>query len=262
MSTLRGPNGCPWDKEQDNHSLKPMVLEEAYEVVEAISEDDIDGLCGELGDLLFQIVFFAQMGKEAGHFTIDDIVERVYTKMIRRHPHVFGDQPVSDSNEVLRNWEAIKLEERKAGSNSADGHSILDGATEKQPAVMEAFQISSKVARVGFDWGNAGECLKKVREEIDEVEDAVGKENAKFTEVEEEVGDLFFSMVNVARLLGVDPETALKAANKKFRRRFRYIEEQVRVAGKALGETPLSEMERLWQEAKKKPLAAGGERRQ
>lgn len=257
MSTLRGPNGCPWDKEQDNHSLKPMVLEEAYEVVEAISEDNIDGLCGELGDLLFQIVFFAQMAKEAGQFTIDDVIERVHTKMIRRHQHVFGDQSASDSDEVLRNWEAIKLEERKAGAAAGEEHSILDGASDKQPAVMEAFQISAKVARVGFDWGHASECLKKVREELDEIEAAVANENGKFTEVEEEVGDLFFSMVNVARLLGVDPETALKMANKKFRRRFRYIEGQVRAAGKALDETPLQEMERLWQEAKTKALSAG-----
>lgn len=257
MSTLRGPGGCPWDKEQDNHSLKPMVLEEAYEVVEAISENDMEGLCGELGDLLFQIVFFAQMAKEAGDFTIDDIIERVHDKMVRRHPHVFGDQSVSDSDEVLRNWEAIKLEERKSGPAAEREHSILDGASEKQPAVMEAFQISTKVARVGFDWSRAGDCLNKVREELDEIEAALSSENGTFTEVEEEVGDLFFSMVNVARLLKVDPETALKMANKKFRRRFRYIEEQVQAAGSQLDATPLEEMERLWQEAKTKSPHAG-----
>jgi len=250
MARLRGPQGCPWDKEQTLDSLKPMVLEEAYEVVEAIDEKDIDELCGELGDLLFQAVFASQIVSEQGGFNIADVIERIYSKMVRRHPHVFGNVSADSASEVLKNWEAIKAEEKKEKANGDALESMLEGVSTKLPAVMEAFQLTTKAARVGFDWPGADECIDKLHEELEELKSARAKQSPSQGEIQEEIGDLLFVMVNLARLLKVDPESALKGANRKFRRRFQHIERAINSQGRTLGESNLSEMDRYWEEAK------------
>lgn len=264
MARLRSPEGCPWDREQTYQSLAPMLLEEAYEAFEAVEEareGHPEELRDELGDLLFQIVFYAQVAHERSEFTIDDVVEAIHSKMVRRHPHVFGDTQARDSAEVLRNWEAIKAEEKRlSGSNAkpskaaeADS-SLLDGVSSKAPALMEAHQISTKAARVGFDWQRLEDIFAKLHEEIDELHQAISEqarsEAEDETHVREEVGDLLFAVVNIARHLRVEPEAALKLTNRKFRRRFRYVEQGVRAKGRALDQATLDEMETLWQEAK------------
>ncbi|MBA3441986.1 MAG: nucleoside triphosphate pyrophosphohydrolase [Pyrinomonadaceae bacterium] len=264
MARLRSPEGCPWDREQTYQSLAPMLLEEAYEAFEAVEEareGHPEELRDELGDLLFQIVFYAQVAGERGEFTIDDVVEAIHSKMVRRHPHVFGDTQARDSAEVLRNWEAIKAEEkRQSGSNAkpsreADADaSLLDGVSTKAPALMEAHQLSTKAARVGFDWQRLEDIFAKLHEEIEELHQAISEqarsEAGDETRVREEVGDLLFAVVNIARHLQVEPEAALKLTNRKFRRRFRYVEQGVRAEGHALDKATLDEMESLWQEAK------------
>ena len=264
MARLRSPEGCPWDREQTYQSLAPMLLEEAYEAFEAVEEareGHPEELRDELGDLLFQIVFYAQVAGERGEFTIDDVVEAIHSKMVRRHPHVFGDTQARDSAEVLRNWEAIKAEEkRQSGSNAkpsreADADaSLLDGVSTKAPALMEAHQLSTKAARVGFDWQRLEDIFAKLHEEIEELYQAISEqarsEAGDETRVREEVGDLLFAVVNIARHLQVEPEAALKLTNRRFRRRFRYVEQGVRAEGHALDKATLDEMESLWQEAK------------
>ncbi len=261
MRRLRAPDGCPWDREQTFATLAPMLLEEAYEAFEA-SEAARDGdaaeLRDELGDLLFQIVFYAQVAGERGEFTIDDVTNAIHTKMVRRHPHIFGTAQADDTAAVLRNWEAIKAEEKRAAGKAAMAESLLDGVSAKAPALMEAHQLATKAARVGFDWQHVEDIFAKVREEIDELEAAV-KQSAMEAEaghVREELGDLFFALANVARRLRVEPEAALKSANRKFRRRFRQVEEGVRAAGHEPGAAPLDEMEALWQRAKEKEQQA------
>ena len=262
MDRLRSPDGCPWDREQTYATLAPMLLEEAYEAFDALEEarqGRPDDLCEELGDLLFQITFFARVAKERGEFNIDDVIEQVHEKMVRRHPHVFGETKAGDSAEVLRNWEAIKAEEKRAARKDAAealDASILDGVSTKAPALMEAHQISTKVARVGFDWTQIKDIFEKLQEEVDELRAAIethenSKDEADHAHIREEIGDLLFVITNIARRLNVEPEAALKLSNRKFRKRFAYIEKALGNQSRPFEGTTLAELESLWQEAKK-----------
>jgi tetrapyrrole methylase family protein / MazG family protein len=253
IARLRAPGGCPWDREQTHESVKPMTIEEAYEVAHAIDEKDDEELASELGDLLLQVVFHANIAQERGAFDLRGIVERVSEKMIRRHPHVFGEDDAATSGAVLRNWEAIKAQEREA--KGKEDASMLDSVHRGLPATMEAFQITTKVSRVGFDWKDAKDALAKLDEETAELREAIAAE-AGHDRVGEEIGDLLFVAVNVARLAGVDPESALKAANRKFRRRFHYIEERLRADGRKPVDSSLEEMDRLWDDAKRDERSA------
>ena len=250
ISRLRAPGGCPWDREQTHESLKPMMLEEAYEAVEAIDEGNDEEFKGELGDLLLQVVFHSQIATEENRFTIAEVIERISSKMIRRHPHVFGEDTAQTAGEVLRNWEAIKAAELEAKGKRADEGSMLDSVSTKLPAVMEAFQMTTKVSRVDFDWPDVASVLEKLDEEVEELKQAVGDEQPTHKEIAGELGDLLFVAVNVARLLGIDPESALKTSNRKFRRRFRYIEERLREQGRKPADSDHVEMDALWDEAK------------
>ncbi len=260
MTRLRSPEGCPWDREQTYATLAPMLLEEAYEAFEAVEEartGQPSALRDELGDLLFQIVFYAQVAKERGEFTIDDVTETIHAKMIRRHPHVFGEARADTPGEVLRSWEAIKAEEKRAAqaSNSAAETSILGGVSTKVPALMEAHQLSTKAARVGFDWEKTGDIFAKLQEEVQELEGAIkdssaSKEETSHNRIREEIGDLLFVITNIARHLHVEPEAALKLTNRKFRQRFRHIEERLQADGRNFESATLDELESLWQEAK------------
>ena len=250
IARLRAPGGCPWDREQTHDSLKPMLLEEAYEVIEAIDEGNDDEFTGELGDLLLQVVFHSDIASEENRFTIADVIERVASKMVRRHPHVFGEQTAATSGEVLRNWEAIKATELAAKGKAPDEGSMLDSVSTKLPAVMEAFQMTTKVSRVDFDWPDVASVLEKLDEEVAELKEAVASPSPAHQEIAGEVGDLLFVAVNVARLLGIDPESALKASNRKFRRRFRYIEDRLREQGRQPADSDHIEMDGLWDEAK------------
>jgi tetrapyrrole methylase family protein/MazG family protein len=260
MARLRSAEGCPWDREQTYETLAPMLLEEAYEAFEA-AEAAREGrpleLRDELGDLLFQIVFYAQVAAERKEFTIEDVCEAIHTKMVRRHPHVFGDVTVRDNEELLRNWEAMKAEEKRAAGKDkgVEESSLLDGVSLKAPALMEAHQLSTKAARVGFDWQRLEDIFDKLHEEIDELRAAINSHAESAAEedqtrVREELGDLLFAATNIARHLRVEPEAALKSTNRKFRRRFHYIEEGLRKRGRALDAATLDEMESLWEEAK------------
>src|SRR5678815_187084 len=259
MDRLRSPNGCPWDREQTYASLAPMLLEEAYEAFEAV-EDAREGrpreLRDELGDLLFQIVFYAQVAKERGEFTIDDVTTAIHDKMVRRHPHVFGDVKANDAATVLLNWETMKAEERRAyGKKENTNTSLLTGVSSKAPALMEAHQLSTKAARVGFDWRSVDDIFDKLQEEIEELRNAIKdhsatQDEANHARVREEIGDLLFAATNIARHTQVEPEAALKLTNRKFRRRFRHIENALNHQGKAFDATSIDELEELWQQAK------------
>ena len=253
MSRLRAPNGCPWDRDQTYATLAPMLLEEAYEALEAV-EKEPNELRDELGDLLFQIVFFAQVAKERGEFDIDAVIDTVNAKMVRRHPHVFGDTEAKDAAEVLRNWEAIKSEEKKARKENTET-SILDGVPTKAPALMEAHQLSTKAARVGFDWENIADIFDKIQEELGELKNAIetherSRDESDHVLIRGEVGDLLFAVTNLARRLKVEPEAALKLTNRKFRRRFNYIEQALSESRRTFESTSLDELEELWQAAK------------
>jgi MazG family protein len=260
MTKLRSPEGCPWDREQTYATLAPMLLEEAYEAFEAVEaarEGHPSELRDELGDMLFQIVFYAQVASERGDFKIDDVTDAVHAKMVRRHPHVFGDASAETSTDVLRSWEAIKAEEKKAKqSDGAKPISILDGVSTKVPALMEAHQLSTKAARVGFDWEKIEDIFAKVQEEIQELLDAIkihadSKSEADHTRVREEIGDLLFAVTNIARHLHVEPEAALKLTNRKFRQRFGHIEDRLQARDQNFTSATLEQLESLWQEAKK-----------
>jgi len=252
IARLRAPGGCPWDREQTHHSLKPMTIEEAYEVVEAIDHGDDHELAGELGDLLLQVVFHAQIASEERRFDVAEVVRLISEKMVRRHPHVFGDHEADTSEAVLRNWEALKQAELQAKGRQPEAASILDSVSSALPATMEAFQMTTKVARVGFDWPDAPAVLRKLREELEELERAAAAGTPEDPRVYEELGDLLFAAVNAARLLGWDPESALKAANRKFRSRFRSVEDGLRQRGRTPAESNLAEMDALWEEAKRR----------
>lgn len=259
MQKLRSPDGCPWDREQNYATLAPMLLEEAYEAFEAVEEareGNPKELRDELGDLLFQIIFYAQVAKEQGDFSIDDVTEAIHSKMVRRHPHVFGNTSAEDSATVLRNWEAMKQEERRAAGKTEREGSLLDGVSSKAPALMEAHQLSTKAARVGFDWKRVEDIFAKLEEEVVELRSAIkthatSNSEADHALVREEIGDLLFAATNIARHLQVEPEAALKLTSRKFRRRFGYIEDKLRERGQTLDQVSLDEMEALWQEAKR-----------
>lgn len=244
---LRSPGGCPWDREQTHHSLKPMLLEETYEVIEAIETENDQELSSELGDLLIQIIFHSDIASETNRFTIGDVIEKIHDKMIRRHPHVFGDEKADTSAEVLKNWEAIKAAEKVAAGEKKS--SMLDNVSTSMPGLLEAFQLTSRAARVHFDWPSINDCFEKLSEEVSELKVEIEIEDNEKA-IAEEVGDLLFMVVNIARLLKVDPESALKSANRKFRRRFGHIETSLANKGKSPSESTLEEMESYWQEAK------------
>jgi MazG family protein len=250
VERLRGENGCPWDREQTRETLKPMLIEEAYEVLDALDADDSDELKEELGDLLFQVVFHAHIARENGEFDLADVIERCHAKMIGRHPHVFGNADLKTSGEVLKSWEDIKASEKGVESASVPDsvRSLLDGIPSKLPALHRAHQMTAKAARVGFDWSRLKDILEKLQEEAAEILQARDEENPD--RITDEVGDLLFVAVNVARFLGVDPETALKRSNEKFDRRFRFIETAIKDQGRRLKDATLEEMDALWEEAK------------
>jgi MazG family protein len=252
MSRLRAPDGCPWDREQSYATLGPMLIEEAYEVLDAAEREDWSELRDELGDLLFQIVFYGQIATESGHFDLEQSIERVHEKMTRRHPHVFGEQKVENTAEVLVNWEAIKAAERaQDGKPATEKGTLLGGVSYRLPALLEANQLTAKAARVGFDWEKPEDVFEKLEEEIGELHAELDRPERNQHAVADEIGDLLFVIANVARLYGVEPETALKSANRKFRRRFNHVEARVEQEGKGWKETTLSEMDAYWDEAKR-----------
>jgi len=282
MHRLLAPGGCPWDREQTFDSIKPYTLEETYEVLEAIDARDWPELTGELGDLLLQVLFYSEMAQEAGHFAIDDVLDRLANKLVDRHPHVFGDVKAETSGEVLRNWEALKAEEKKkrleAGGGKAakkeeDPDSVLSGISSKVPALLEAYKISSRAAHIGFEWPDIEGLFDKLREETEELRDNLkeypgggprppqrgiaGSRGFAVPDdlrgrLEDEVGDLFFVLVNIARYLALDPESALRKTNRKFRGRFQWMEDRMRERGRKLADSSLEEMESLWQESKQR----------
>ncbi len=281
MARLRAPGGCPWDREQTFDTIKPYTLEETYEVLEAIDNRDWDELTGELGDLLLQVLFYAEMAQEEQRFSIDDVLDRLSNKLINRHPHVFGDVEAKTSAEVLKNWEAIKAEEKKkrleaGGGKSApkesNPESVLSGVSKGVPSMLEAFKISSRVAHVGFEWPQISMVFDKLHEETRELQAELDKlpepnltpplrgvassgkqqiPDALRERLEDEVGDLFFVMVNIARYLSLDPESALRKTNRKFRSRFEWLEARLKEQGKKPAEASLDEMEALWQQSKR-----------
>lgn len=248
MATLRGPEGCPWDKEQTRETLMPMLIEEAYEVLEALDRGNEEELCEELGDLLFQIIFHSQISQEKGGFDAYQVCRRSYEKMVGRHPHVFGDQEIKDSRDLLKNWEDIKAAEKEAGGRKDHKTSLLDGIPERLPGMYEAVQITDKASRVGFDWQSLEGIWGKFDEEFDELNQAIESEDSHW--IKEEVGDILFTAINVARFLSIDPETALKRANSKFAGRFRKMEEYFSNQGKKLKDIGLDEMEEQWKSIK------------
>jgi MazG family protein len=282
MERLRAPGGCPWDREQTFDTIKPYTLEETYEVLEAIDNRDWPELAGELGDLLLQVLFYAEMANEQGSFSIDDVLDRLSTKLVDRHPHVFGDVKADTSDQVKRNWEALKDEERKKKVGATivkdEKRSILAGVSSKMPSLLEAQKISSRAAQIGFDWPDVEGLFDKLREETDELREHLkefpapgprpqgrGVAGSGRTVVPEqlqeklegEVGDLFFVLVNIARYLSVDPESALRKTNRKFRRRFQWMEERLHASGRSAEDASVEELESLWQKAKNDERESG-----
>jgi nucleoside triphosphate diphosphatase len=292
MERLRAPGGCPWDREQTFDSIKPYTLEETYEVLEAIDNRDWPELAGELGDLLLQVLFYAEMAKEQATFSIDDVLDRLSTKLINRHPHVFGDVKADTSAEVKRNWEAIKVEEKKleekkkrqaggVGDDAApakdEKRSILAGVSSAMPSLLEAYKLSSRAAQAGFDWPNVEGLFDKLSEETSELREELqdfpapgprpqgrGVAGSGRTAVpedlqarlEDEVGDLFFVLVNIARYLSLDPESALRKTNRKFKRRFQWMEARLHESGRTADQASMEELESLWQQAKAEEKSA------
>ena len=280
MARLRGPGGCPWDREQTFDTIKPFTLEETYEVLEAIDQRDWEELKGELGDLLLQVLFYAEMAQEEDHFSIDDVLDRLSNKLVDRHPHVFGEVKAETSGDVLRNWEALKAEEKKKRLEAGGGkkakeegspESVLAGVSSAIPALLEAFKLSSRAAHVGFEWPEIEGLFEKLEEETDELRAELkqfpapgpvppgrGVANSRGQTIpdnlrgrmEDEVGDLLFVLVNLARYLSLDPESALRKTNRKFKRRFQWMEDQFRLQGRKLSQASLEEMESVWQESK------------
>lgn len=252
VARLRAPDGCPWDREQTIDDLRAYVVEEAHEVAAAISSGDRAELAGELGDLLFQIVFICHLGAEEEAFDLGDVIDRVHAKMVERHPHVFGPEPLADADAVRRSWERAKLA-RKTEQAAGDGEapSLLDGVPASLPALVAAYRMTQKAAGVGFDWPDAAGVVAKVREELAEVETALAEDGARREAAREEVGDLLFAVANLARHLGADPEAALAACNQKFRRRLAAVEAALGRQGRTLADASLGEMDALWDEAKR-----------
>jgi nucleoside triphosphate diphosphatase len=292
MERLRAPGGCPWDREQTFDSIKPYTLEETYEVLEAIDDRDWQELTGELGDLLLQVLFYSTMAREAGHFSIDDVLDRLSNKLVGRHPHVFGDVKADTPAEVLRNWEALKAEEKKTekqkqleaggggkssaeGSQTTDAPSVLAGVSSRVPALLEAHKLSARAAHVGFDWTEIEGLFEKLAEETAELREELKTASIKGPagtgiagsgkphippdqreRLEDEVGDLFFVLVNLARFLSLDSESALRKTNRKFKRRFQWMEERLRSTGRGPQQASMSELEELWQQSKQEEKRA------
>ena len=305
MARLRAPGGCPWDREQTFDTIKPYTLEETYEVLEAIDNRDWPELTGELGDLLLQVLFYSQMASEAGHFSVDDVLDRLSNKLVDRHPHVFGDVKADTPAEVLRNWEALKAQEKakakakekekekkkqpaldaggkaeqSGDAHSDSGESVLAGVSSKMPALMEAYKLSSRAAHVGFDWSEMEGLFAKLEEETVELREELkavptlpfkgpsvgpgiagsGKRQVApelRERLEDEVGDLFFVLVNIARFLSLDPESALRKTNRKFKQRFQWMEQRLRASGRAPEHASMDELETLWQQAKQQEKPA------
>jgi MazG family protein len=259
MAHLRGPKGCPWDLEQDYDTLKGLLLEEAYEVVDAVNERDFKGLEDELGDLLFQVVFYSRLAEEEGRFDIDGVIEAVHAKLIRRHPHVFGEVRARNAGEALKSWLNVKERERASAAQGKNADkSLLDGIAPALPATLVSYELGLRASEVGFDWKKAEDVLEKVEEEIRELRHemngpaSAAEAPALRSRLKEEVGDLLFSVANLARLLHSDPETCLRRANQKFKRRFQALEKEVATQGRNLRECSLEEMESLWNELKSK----------
>ncbi len=270
MARLRAPGGCPWDREQTFDSIKPYTLEETYEVFEAIENRDWQELPGELGDLLLQVLFYSEMAREAGYFSIDDVLDRLSSKLVDRHPHVFGDVKAETAKEVVRNWEALKKAEKAAKTTEESEHKpLLSSVSRSMPALLEAGKISRKAASVGFDWPDISGIFDKLQEEVAELKEHVneipqpirpggGDAGSRATpippalheRIEGELGDLFFVLVNLARFLEVDPESALRRTTRKFRRRFEVMESAAKSEGKKLEQMNIEEMEHLWQHSK------------
>jgi tetrapyrrole methylase family protein / MazG family protein len=247
MTRLRSPGGCPWDREQTLQTLKPFIIEEAYEVVDAIDQGEVIALVEELGDLMLQVVFAAEIGREQGQFDVENAVAAVHDKLVRRHPHVFGDVKADSAEAVLTNWERLKNEERKD-----DARGILSGVPLSLPALLKASRLTEKAARIGFDWRRTDEVFDKVDEEMRELREAAGSGDT--AAVEEELGDLLFTIANVARKLKVNPEEALQAANRKFTRRFESMESSLRERDASFEGMTLEEMDELWNAAKRRGL--------
>lgn len=252
MARLRSADGCPWDRKQTSPSLKPYVIEEAYEVVEAIDGGEPGELCEELGDLLLQIAFHCQIASENGEFDFNDVVDAICEKLIRRHPHVFADVEADDAGAVLRNWERIKQKEKEKESGSGEPASIFDGIPGYLPALMQAAKMQDKASRVGFDWQCADDAAAKVWEETEEFREALA--SGQRDRIEHEMGDVLFAVVNMARLLDMDAEETLRRANSRFGRRFRYIERWADARGLLLEDMTLEEMDAVWDEAKEAGL--------
>ncbi|MBI3491801.1 MAG: nucleoside triphosphate pyrophosphohydrolase [Acidobacteria bacterium] len=257
MATLRGPDGCPWDREQSIDTLKPFVLEETYEVLDAIDAHDHAALCEELGDFVFEAVFLAQLESEAGHFTIADSLQRVADKLVRRHPHVFardaGDAPIDSAGQVRTRWEEIKAQER---GGAAKPRTLLSGIAPTLPALLRAYHIGVRAASVNFDWSRAADVVDKIQEEVDELREVVAHGRpVDPARAEEEMGDLLFSVAQLARQLGIEPETALRKANDKFTRRFTTMERSIADSGRAMTTMTLDALEQEWQRAKSQQRA-------
>ncbi len=242
MAALRAENGCPWDREQTRESLTPYLVEETYEVLEAIEENSPHKIKEELGDLLFQIVFHCQLAKERGEFSMEDVIDAISQKMIGRHPHVFGNANYETSEQVLKQWEERKKEEGK------NRESILEGVPKELPSLLKAHRIQSRAARVGFDWNRISDVMEKLDEELSEFREALDQKDQ--AGIEDELGDVFFVLVNISRFVGVNPEDALRKTISKFISRFRYIEMKAASAGQKLSDMTLEEMDALWDEAK------------
>jgi tetrapyrrole methylase family protein/MazG family protein len=244
MHRLRAPGGCPWDREQSYASLKPFIIEEAYEVVDAIDRDDRAALVEEIGDLLLQSVFLAELGREEETFDIGDAITAIHDKLVRRHPHVFADVKLDTADQVLNNWEQLKKAER---SEKKEG--VLSGVPPSLPALLKAARLTEKASRVGFDWEEVSDIFTKIDEEVAELREAVATNDRHH--VEEEVGDLLFTLANIARRMEINPEEALQRTNRKFKERFEHIEKALQEQGKSFQETTLAEMDALWDEAKR-----------
>jgi len=243
IKTLRSPEGCPWDREQTLYSLKNHFIEEAYELVDALDNRDIDNIKEELGDLLLHIVIHSIIAEEDGYFTINEVIQEISEKLVRRHPHVFADTKVKNTDEVMKNWEAIKSDEGKKKK------SVLDGIPKGLPSIQQSYKMQKRVSKKGFDWNTTEDCMNKVDEEYNELKEAVNTGNKE--EIQHELGDVLFAVINLSRFLNVDPDEALRNVNKRFTNRFMHIEKKLEEKGQSLENTPLEEMEAFWQEAKK-----------
>ncbi|MET3700068.1 tetrapyrrole methylase family protein/MazG family protein [Bacillus oleivorans] len=248
IAALRGPGGCPWDQKQTHITLKPYLIEEAYELLDAIDEEDVDGMIEELGDVLLQVLLHAQIGEDEGHFTIRDVIASISSKMVRRHPHVFGEKNVKSVDEVISNWQDIKAGEKNQEERET---SILNRIEKSLPSLLKAYELQKEAGKAGFDWEEAGPALEKVKEEIAEIETELNAPQIDRSKLAKEIGDLLFASINVARLSKIHPEDALRMTNEKFIKRFRHIEERVKQSGKSFKDFTLDELDAFWDEAKR-----------